>query len=56
MTTTQISKKAARAMTKFEIAKQIRELLDAAKKAYGATEWTDEDLEGQILELVTEEG
>ena len=55
MTTTQIEKKAARAMTKYTVAKQIRELLDAAKKAYGATDWTDEDLESQIMELVTEE-
>lgn len=56
MTTTQIEKRAARAMTKFDLAKQIRALLDTAKKAYGATEWADDEIEAQVMELVTEEG
>lgn len=44
-----------RATKKFELAKQIRELLDKARAEYGAREWDDEDMESQIVELVTEE-
>lgn len=39
----------------FETAKKIRALLDEAKKAYGASEWDDNDKESAVLELVTEE-
>jgi hypothetical protein len=53
MTTKQIEAAKARAATKFDVATQIRELLDNARKAYGATAWDDEDLESEILELVT---
>ena len=40
---------------KFEAAKQIREILDGARKAYGADDADMDDLESGILELVTEE-
>lgn len=55
MTLAQIEKQAAREMKKFEIAKQIRSLLDAAKKEYGASDWSDEDMEGEISRLVFED-
>lgn len=55
MTVTKIEKAKEKAMMKFELAKQIRELLDAARKEYGATDWDDDDMEAGILELVTEE-
>ena len=55
MTLNQIEKQAAREMKKFEIAKQIRALLDAARKEYGTQDWNDEDMEGEISRLVFEE-
>lgn len=55
MTAAKIQKEAERAMRKFEVAKQIRELLDAARKDYGPTDWDDDDLESSILDLVSEE-
>lgn len=56
MTTRQIEAKAARAHVPYEVAKQIRALLDAAKAQgkYTSDEWAD--VEAQIIELVTEEG
>lgn len=39
----------------FETAKKIRELLDEARKAYGASDWDDAEKEASVLELVTEE-
>lgn len=54
MTTTNISKAQARANIRFETAKQIRALMDEAKKSYGPG-WEDDDMEAGILELVTEE-
>ena len=44
-----------RALAKFDVAKQIRELLDAARKECGEKEWDDDDMESEILALVTEE-
>lgn len=44
-----------KANVKYEIALKIRELLDAAKKEYGATEWNDDEMESKIVELITEE-
>jgi hypothetical protein len=42
-----------RVSVKFETAKQIRALLDTARKAYGTGDYVDE-FEESILELVTE--
>lgn len=54
MTIEQLSKKQAEANLPFELARQIRELLDAAKKTWkGEDDW--EDIESQVIELVTEE-
>lgn len=39
----------------FDTAKKIRELLDEARKAYGAEAWDDDDKEAAVIELVTEE-
>lgn len=55
MTSSKIQKKAEREMKKFELAKQIREMLDAARKEYGPTDWDDDDIESQIAEMVFEE-
>lgn len=55
MTKSQIEKVQVKANAKYEVAKAIRELLDAAKKTYGATEWADDDMETEIQTLVFEE-
>jgi len=54
MTIKEITMKQARENIKFEAAKKIRQLLDDAKKEYGPG-WTDDDIESQIIELVTGE-
>lgn len=56
MTSKQIEAKAARAQLPYKLALQIRELLDAARAEHkmGAEEWRE--LEGEVLELVGEEG
>lgn len=55
MTTKQIEAEKVKAMSKFEVASKIRQLLDDARKAYGPTEWDDAGLEEEILTLVTDE-
>jgi hypothetical protein len=42
-------------MVKYDIAAKIRELLDEARKAYGPTQWDEDDMENEILNLVTDE-
>ena len=56
MTTRQIEMKQSRVNLPFELAKKIRALLDAAKAEakMSAEDW--HDLEGEVLELVAEEG
>lgn len=39
---------------KYEAAKKIRQIIEDAKKEYGEG-WTDDDVETQIIELVTGE-
>jgi len=39
----------------YDTAIQIRQILDAARKSYGASEWDGDDVESQVMELVTEE-
>ncbi len=55
MTKNQIEKRQAAANVKFEMAKKIRELLDAARKEYGPSDWDGDDLESEIAALVFEE-
>ena len=55
MTAVQIEERQARANVPFEVAKQIRELLNAAKKDYGAKDWVDDDVECTIQALVFED-
>lgn len=55
MTSAKIQKKAERELRKFELAKQIRELLDAARKDYGPGDWDAEEIEAQICEMVFED-
>lgn len=38
-----------------ETARKIRELLDAARKDYGAEDWDSDAHDDTVLELVTEE-
>lgn len=54
MTVEQLTKKQSEANLPFELARQIREILDAAKTTWqGEDDW--EDVEAQVIELVTEE-
>lgn len=55
MTVAQLEKAQAREALLFETAKRVRELLDAARKEYGAEDYDERDGEARILELVTEE-
>ena len=55
MTMAKINKLQARENIKYEVAKQIRELLDAARKSFGPQDWDDDDIESAICELVFEE-
>ncbi len=55
MTVKQIEAKMKQEQIVFETAMKIRALLDEARKAYGPTEWDENDCESRALELVTEE-
>lgn len=55
MTPAAIKAKGEREALVYETARQIRELLDAARDKYGAGDWNDNDLENTVLELVTED-
>lgn len=54
MTIKGIEKMQTKANIKFETARKIRQLLDDARKEYGP-EWSDDGVEADIIELVTEE-
>ncbi len=55
MSVEDISKAQGKANVKYELAKQIRQLLDEARRIYGSQEWDDDDLENEILELISQE-
>lgn len=55
MTTAQIEKRQSQANVPYEVAKQIRALLDAARKEYGPTQWDENDVQCVIQELVFED-
>lgn len=55
MTSKQIEARGQREALVYGTARKIRELLDEARKSYGADAWDDGDKESQVLELVTEE-
>lgn len=57
MTTQEIENRHAQAAKKFAVAKQIREILDSAKKDYEKLggDWDGEDLDSEIQNLVFEE-
>lgn len=55
MTIKQIEAKQAMKNIKYEAAKKIRAILDEARKQYGATAWDDNDVESEVVQLVTEE-
>lgn len=52
MSQNEIEKMQAKSNVKFDVARKIRELLDAAMKEYGAAEWEDDSMETEISELV----
>jgi hypothetical protein len=52
MTADAIQKEADKANVKFLLAKQIRQILDEAAKAYGRKEWDADDVETDIDQLV----
>jgi len=54
VTVTEIQKRQDRQVRKFEVAKQIRKLLDDLKKEIGS-DYDDDEWEAAILDLVTEE-
>jgi hypothetical protein len=55
MTKAQIQKAAQREALKHATATAIRDLLDKARKEYGAARWDEDGVEGQVIELVTGE-
>lgn len=55
MTVVQIEKLKNDEARKYEIAKAVRTLLDAARKEYGPTAWDEDDMDSQIQQLVFEE-
>lgn len=52
MTKAKIMEQGRKAQIPYTVAAQIRELLDAARKEYGASEWDDEDVDNTVSELV----
>jgi hypothetical protein len=55
MTLKQIATMQEKANIAFELAAQIRKLLDAARKEYGANEWDENEIETKIAELAFDE-
>lgn len=55
MTTDKIQTAADRAQVKYTIAKQIRELLDQARKDFGPKDWDADDMDAEISALVFED-
>ena len=54
MTIKQIEAKQVKDNIKFEVSKRIREILEEAKKEYGAKDWDADDVESEIDALVFE--
>ncbi len=54
MTVAEIQKARDKDQVRFNVAIQIRELLEAARKDYGPEDWDADDIETQIVELITE--
>lgn len=55
MSPAQIEGRKAREVIVFDAARDIRQLLNGAREAYGAEAWDADDLETRVLELVTDE-
>lgn len=55
MTVAQIEKRKNEEARKYEIAKAVRSLLDAARKEYGPTAWDEDNMDSQIEDLVFSE-
>lgn len=55
MTIDQIHAVQAQTNVKYDLAKKIREILDAGAEHYGAEQWEEDSVESEVLELVTGE-
>ena len=55
MSIDQIQKVEARAILKYDLAKQIRAILDEARIRYGVEAWDEDNLDTEIAELVFEQ-
>jgi hypothetical protein len=51
----QIEEAKRAAAVPFDVALQLRKVLDDARTAYGAKRWDEDDLESQVLDLLTGE-
>lgn len=52
VTLKEIATMQARSNVPFDLARQIREMLDTARKEYGPTAWEDDDIETKLQELI----
>lgn len=55
MTIKQIAERQAKQNVAYDVARKIREMLDLAKKEYGAQAWDDDEIENKIAELAFDE-
>lgn len=53
MKATQIEKAQERAAVPYQVALQVRALLDEARAKYGPGDWDADDVEEKVVELVT---
>jgi hypothetical protein len=54
MTAKQSQKVAEQAQVPFQVAQQIRELLDTARKEYGPEQWDERDIDSEVQTLFEE--
>lgn len=55
MTPAQIESRKAKEVIVFDTARDIRQLLNGAREAYGADAWDADSLDDRVIELVTED-
>lgn len=55
MTTKQIEERRDNQARKFAIALELKAILAAHRKAYGAADWDDDDMDSEIATLVFDE-
>ena len=52
MSVMEIKAKQTKQTMKYELAAQIRTMLDEARKNYGPQDWDDDDLESEISDMI----